>query len=454
VFAIPTYAFIVMLGTAIIVVLFKILLAGEFPLSAGEPREPLVATQGITLFLVLRAFANGCTAMTGVEAVSNGVQAFRAPAAANANKTLLAMVLILASLFFGVTVIARHYGFVPSEDHTIPSQLGVEAFGDGSVLFPLLQIMTAGILILAANTAFADFPRLSAILARDGYMPRVFQLRGNRLVFSYGIVVLALLACFLLFIFNAETTRLIPLYALGVFIGFTLSQSGMVIHWWRARSPRWKRKAMLNGFGASATGIVACVILAAKFADGAWLVTIVLPLIAYLAWLVGQFYRRLRRSLHVSPEAVLEFSPRGDPFRRIVVPVEEINLATVLALGVACEKAGDVRAIHVSLDPDHPSDVAERWARQFPGIRLIVIDSPFRTLADPIASYVVSLARQRPYDVEVIVPTIEVRRFYQRPLVNQGLKRLWGLLADERHVTVSRYRFSEGGPLKRFGLMR
>ena len=449
VFANPTYAFIVVLGSAIAVALIKIVFNGDNPLSAGEPRDELVAAQGLTFFLVLRAFANGCTAMTGVEAVSNGVQAFRAPAAQNANKTLLAMVMILATLFLGVTVLARHYGFVPSEDSTIPSQLGVEAFGDGSPPFAFLQLMTAGILILAANTAFADFPRLAAILARDGYMPRIFQSRGNRLVFSYGIVVLALVACFLIVAFNAKTTRLIPLYALGVFIGFTLSQLGMVIHWRRGRKPGWRRKALINGFGGTATGIVAMVILVAKFADGAWIITIILPLIAFAMWLVGRFYKRLRRNLHVAPEAQLDLIPRGSRHVRVVVPVEDINLATIMALGAACERAADVRAVHVKVDPDQPSVVAERWQRQFPNIRLIVIDSPYRTLAEPIASYVTQLAHQPPYEVEVIVPTIETRHRYERPLVNQSLKRLERLLAAQRHVTVSRHQFAEGGPRRR-----
>ena len=449
IFAIPTYAFIVTLGAAIAIALVKIVSDGGNPLSAGEPREEVVAAQGLTIFLVLRAFANGCTALTGVEAVSNGVQAFKRPSSVNANKTLAAMALILGSLFLGVTLVARYYGFVPEEDSTIPSQLGAEAFGDGSVLFAFLQLMTAGILVLAANTAFADFPRLTAILARDGYLPRIFKARGNRLVFSTGIIALSVLAMVLIIAFDAKTTRLIPLYALGVFLSFTLSQTGMVLHWRRGRALNWRRKASLNGFGALATGVVALVILFAKFADGAWLITIVLPLIAFSAWLVGRFYRRLERNLYVSPEAILDLIPRGTAPVQVVVPVEEINLATVMALGMACERSSQVFAVHVTIDPDRPEHLSERWARQLPGIRLIEIDSPFRTLADPIASYVDELAHHWPYAVEVIVPTIEVRHWYERPLVNQGLKRLEKMLAGKRHISVTRYRFAEGGPRRR-----
>ena len=449
IFAIPTYAFVVTLATAIIVVFIKIIWHGGNPLVAGEPRETVSAVQGVTLFLILRAFANGCTAMTGVEAVSNGVQAFKNPAPENANKTLLAMALILGSLFLGVMVIARHFGFVPNENNTVPSQLGAEAFGEGSPLFAFLQIMTAGILFLAANTAFADFPRLAAILARDGYLPRVFHARGNRLVFSYGILVLAGLASLLILVFDAQTTRLIPLYALGVFIGFTLSQTGMVQHWRRLRAEHWVHKALVNGLGAVATFIVVVVVLVAKFTEGAWIVTIVLPLLAFAAWLVGRFYTRLRRNLYVTPEAVFDLAPAGPSPIPVIVPVEEINLATVMALGAACERSKDVRAVHVLVDPDHPSTVPQRWVRQFPRIRLVVIESPFRTVADPIANYVKEIAHTPPYDVQVLLPVLEVQHRYERPLVNQSLKRLKRMLAGRRHIELTLFPFYEGSAGRR-----
>lgn len=449
IFAIPTYAFVVTLATAIIVVFIKIIWHGGNPLIAGEPRETVSAVQGVTLFLILRAFANGCTAMTGVEAVSNGVQAFKNPAPENANKTLLAMALILGSLFLGVMVIARHFGFVPNENSTVPSQLGAEAFGEGSPLFAFLQIMTAGILFLAANTAFADFPRLAAILARDGYLPRVFHARGNRLVFSYGILVLAGLASLLILVFDAQTTRLIPLYALGVFIGFTLSQTGMVQHWRRLRGEHWVHKALVNGLGAAATFIVVVVVLIAKFTEGAWIVTFVLPLLAFAAWLVGRFYTRLRRNLYVTPEAVFDLAPAGPSPIPVIVPVEEINLATVMALGAACEHSKDVRAVHVLVDPDHPSTVPQRWVRQFPRIRLVVIESPFRTVADPIANYVKEIAHTPPYDVQVLLPVLEVQHRYERPLVNQSLKRLKRMLSGRRHIELTLFPFYEGSAGRR-----
>jgi amino acid transporter len=227
VFAIPTYAFVVTLGLAILVGLGKVFAGGENPLAAGAPREELQATQSLGLLLILRAFANGCAALTGVEAISNGVQAFKRPSEKNAAQTLTLMGVILGSLFLGVTVLARHHGFVPSDNNTIPAQLGAESFGEGSFLFVFLQVMTAGILILAANTAFADFPRLSAILARDGYMPRVFHTRGNRPVFSYGSSRWRA-GDPLLVVFDARTTRLIPCMR-SACSAFTLSQFGMVV---------------------------------------------------------------------------------------------------------------------------------------------------------------------------------------------------------------------------------
>ena len=443
-FSIPTYAFIFLLTGAIVVATVKIVFGAGNPLAAGAPRETIAGTESLGLLLLLKAFAGGCSAMTGVEAISNGVQAFKRPASQNARTTLLWMGGILAFLFMGSALLARHYGFVPHEDNTILSQLGAEAFGDGTLLFALLNIMTAGILILAANTAFADFPRLTAILARDGYVPRLFHARGNRLVFSWGIIVLAALASLLLLAFDARTTSLIPLYALGVFLSFTLSQGGMVRHWLKSKEKGWKRSAVVNGLGAITTGVVFLVIIEAKFIEGAWIVTILIPVLAGFFWLIGRFYKALRRALHVAPEAILDMRPTGRSMIPVIVPVEDVNLATVMALGSACERSRDVVAVHVLVDPDEPSNVEERWAGQFPGVPLVIIDSPYRTVADPIASYVNDRVRRAPYEVTVMVPVLKVRHWYQRPLVNQSLKRLTGLLDKRRQVNVVYFPFSPG----------
>jgi len=450
-FSIPTYAFIFILTLAIVVATVKIVFGGHSPLSAGAPREVIPAQESLTIFLILKAFASGCSAMTGVEAISNGVQAFKPPAPNNARTTLIWMGLILGFLFMGSAVLARHFGFIPHADNTILSQLGAEAFGDGSILFSLLNIMTAAILILAANTSFADFPRLSAILARDGYMPRVFHARGNRLVFSYGIIVLAALSSLLLVAFNATTTRLIPLYALGVFLSFTLSQAGMVRHWFDNRDSGWKRSSVVNGVGAVTTLLVFLVILEAKFVEGAWVVVLLIPILATVFLFIGRFYSSLRRMMNVSADAVLDIRARGQSRVPIIVPIEDINLATVMTIGAACERSRDVTAVHVIVDPDERSTVEERWREQFPDVPLVVIDSPFRTAADPIAAYVDDRLREAPHEVTVMVPVLEVAHWYQRPLVNQNLKRLDKLLARRHQVAVVRFPFTPGSHGRRRG---
>jgi amino acid transporter len=445
VFAIPTYVFVFLAGLAILVVLGKVIGGGENPLSAGTPRHPLEhATESLGILLVLKAFANGCSALTGVEAISNGVQAFRAPAPKNAATTMVWMGVILGALFIGITILARHLGFIPSENDTILAQLGAEAFGDGSVLFGFLNIMTAAILILAANTSFSGFPMLTAVLARDGYMPRMFHARGNRLVFSVGIVVLTALACVLLIAFDATTTRLIPLYALGVFLSFTLCQLGLVRHWLRTREANWQRSAIINAVGAAATALVFLVIIEAKFVQGAWIVVILIPVLAFGFWLIGRFYKHLQRALYVPTDAVLDMKPDGESRVPIIVPVEDITLACVMTLGAACERSSDVTAVHVIVDPDEPSTVEQRWQHQFPGVPLVIIDSPFRTISDPIASYVIDRLHAAPHEVTVMVPVLEVDHWYERPLVNQSLGSLKSLLAPRRQVAVVSYPFSPG----------
>ncbi|MCC7365352.1 MAG: APC family permease [Dehalococcoidia bacterium] len=445
-FAIPTYGFILALGMTLAYGIFKVLLSDDANLfHVGDPSRPIEAHQGITLFLLLRAFSQGCTALTGVEAISNGVSAFKSPESRNAATTMTAMALILGTLFVGTTLLARHFGvvFEHGDTKTVMAQIGEEVYGR-SVFFFILQFFTAGILFLAANTAYNGFPLLAAILARDGYMPRIFHARGNRLVFSYGIVALTGLAMVLLIGFGASTTRLIPLYAIGVFLGFTLAQAGMLRFWMRHKEPGWQRAMAINAFGATATFVVMVIILVTKFTDGGYMVVIALPIMTGILLWTGKYYRGLRRSLHVPAEAVLDVTPRGTSPNPIIVPVEDINLATVMTVGAACERSRDVTAVHVLVDPDEPSTVEARWKQQFPNVPLVVIDSPFRTVADPIVVYVNDRLRQPPHEITVMVPVLEVRRWWHRPLVNQSLKRLTSLLAKRRHVTVVRYPFQPG----------
>ncbi|MEO8539361.1 MAG: APC family permease [bacterium] len=447
-FSIPTYGFVFVLAGTIIIGMMKVF-TGDDPniLKTGDPTKAAEgATHALSLFLILRAFSAGCAALTGVEAISNGVSAFKPPEWKNAIYTMVAMGLLLGFLFIGTTLLARHYGivYVHGDKETVMSQVGERVFGR-NFLYYLLQGFTAGILFLAANTAYNGFPILASILARDGYLPRVFHQRGNRLVFSYGIAALTGFAALLLIGFQASTTRLIPLYALGVFLCFTLAQTGMVYLWFRRKSPGWKRSALINGFGAVVTAVVFVIIMVTKFAEGGVAVVIAIPIITWLLWAIGNFYKKLQRQLHVSPDAILDMVAHGESRIPIIVPVEDVNLATVMTLGAACERSRDVTAVHVIVDPDSPSTVAQRWNRQFPSIPLVVINSPFRTVSDPIARYVDDRLKRAPHEVTVMVPLLEVKKPYHRPLVNQSLKRLTRLLQHRRHVTVVQHPFSAGG---------
>lgn len=448
VFAIPTYGFVFILGATIVGGMVKVFLS-DAPnvLETGDPQRQVEQTGNVLMwFLVLRAFSAGCAALTGVEAISNGVSAFKPPEWRNAIVTMAAMGLLLAFLFIGTTLLARHFGIVYEEGdrETVMSQVGAEVFGR-NLFYYALQGFTAGILFLAANTAFNGYPLLAALLARDGYLPRIFHQRGNRLVFSYGIGALAGGSILLLIAFNATTTRLIPLYAFGVFLCFTLAQAGLVRRWFRLKPPGWRRSAMINGFGAVVTGVVMVIIVVTKFAQGGWLVVVAVPLASIAIWRIGVFYRRLHRTLFVSPDAQLDIHPRGESRVPVIVPVEEVNLATVMTLGAACERSRDVTAVHVVVDPDTPSTVEDRWNRQFGAIPLVVIDSPYRNVGDPIARYIDDRLKRAPHEVTVMVPLLEGHRWYQRPLVNQSLKRLTHMLRQRRHVEVATVPFSVGG---------
>jgi amino acid transporter len=438
VFAIPTYGFVFLLGATITVGLMKVFgSATPNVFAVGPPTHQVPVEQSVTLFLILRAFSAGCTALTGVEAISNGVSAFKKPEPRNAATTMMAMALILSALFLGTTLLARHYGIVYSEgdQETVMSQIGEQVFGR-NIIYYTLQAFTAGILFLAANTSYNGFPMLAAILARDGYMPRIFHSRGNRLVFTYGIGALTLFAIILLIAFSATTTRLIPLYALGVFLSFTLAQGGMVKRWLRVKDAGWKRSAIINGLGAVATAVVFVIILLTKFREGGWMVVLLLPIITLLLYRIGGFYKSLRRMLFVPTEAVLDLTPRGESRVPTLVPVEQINLATVMALGQACDISRNVTAVHVIVDSEGESDLIDRWDRQFPNVPLVVIDSPFRTVSDPLAAYIDDRLRQGPHEVNVVVPVVEVRHRHQRPLVNQSLGRLQSLLKRRRQVHI------------------
>ena len=336
IFAVPTYLFMLGFGGMIIAGVARLILGqeGASLSSSAPPREQAEAVQTLTLFLILRAFASGATALTGVEAIANGVQAFKPPEAKNASTTLVIMAAILATFFVGATFLGVRYGVVPTHDESVISQIGRIAFGGEHFAYYYLQGTTALILVLAANTAFNGFPMLGSILARDEYLPRQFAFRGDRLAYSNGILVLTAVALGLLVLFQADTHRLIPLYAIGVFLAFTLSQYGMVLRWRRLRQPGWIVSASINGVGAVMTAIALVVVAATKFSHGAWVVLILIPTLVAILYVINRHYGSARTQLHLADGPMrLGLALTSD--RPVVVPVSEINYATARAIHYA-----------------------------------------------------------------------------------------------------------------------
>src|SRR3954470_2856220 len=365
-------------------------------------------------YLLIRGFAEGCAAMTGTEAISNGVMAFKQPAQKNAADTLGTMVAILAVFFLGTSLLARHYAVMPTTTDTVLSQLARHIFG-GGITYYVFQYSTFAILVLAANTAFADFPRLSGILANDGYMPRQLAARGDRLAFSNGIIALGVIAGVIVWIFHGQTNALIPLYAVGVFICFTLSQAGMVMHWLRTREAAWKRKALLNGVGAIATGIVSIVQVFTKFLDGAWIVVLIIPLIIALLRKIHRHYMQFATEIKFDGH-----SPIAPLHHSVVVPVNGITKATAGALVYASAISDEVVAVYVEVDPRATASMRLDWEMWDIGIPLVVVPSPYRSVLRPLVDYVENLRLVMPGElVTVVVPEIVPKRWWEHLLHNK-----------------------------------
>jgi len=430
IFAVPTYFFIVSFGI--------LLLEGFYRLTTGSlpatPPPDMPAMEALTWFLILRAFASGCTAMTGIEAISNGIPAFRPPESRNAAITLGWMAVILATMFVGLTVLADRLGVVPVETETVVSQIARRLHGTG-VFYYMIQAATALILVLAANTSFADFPRLSSLLARDRYVPRQFANLGERLVFSNGIMVLGAMAAVLLVIFGGETHALIPLYAVGVFISFTLSQSGMVRHWMRDRRPGWRHRAIINGTGAMATGIVTVVIGATKFTHGAWIVVLVIPT------LVATFMAMRRHYDDVAEELSLEGLAAPPELRHtVLIIVGDLHRGVVRAVQYAKTLAAPtvaVRAVFVETDPAKTAKLEEKWTRYGLGVPLVILNSPYRSLLRPLVEYLDALQAQGDdHMVTVVIPEFLPSKWWQHVLHNQTALLIKGTLLFRKNTVV------------------
>jgi amino acid transporter len=439
IFAIPTYLFV---GSSLLMIaigVYRIVVLGESsPLPTPLPGAP-DPLQPLGVLLILRAFSSGSVALTGTEAITNGVPAFKRPEAKNAATTLTAMALLLGVLFVGITFIADRLGVVAIDEpatRTVISQVAARIFGDGSIAFYAFQAFTALILFLAANTSFNAFPRLAAILANDGYLPRSFAFRGDRLAFTSGIVILSAVAIGLLALFGGNTTALIPLYSVGVFISFTISQSGMVKHWLAERVPGWRWRLGLNGLGAVLTGLVTVVVLVAK-APTSLLVAVVIPLLVGMMLFINRHYRASAESLAVKAEGVLPARRRRE---RAIVPVPGIDRAVVQAVNVARSMADEVRAVIVSESPADALALREEWDARVPEVPLDIVESPYLALAEPMVAYLDSLDEGVPEGdapvTFVILPTFVARHWWERPLYNQSTRKLRAALIGRPHTVV------------------
>lgn len=450
IFAIPTYFFIFSM-TAVIVVGFVKVIAGETPGSlTHEPTitQHIDVKQGLTLFLLMRAFSSGSAALTGIEAISNGVPSFQKPEVHNARVTMAYMAGLLAFFFLGITFLANRFALVPTEaigakPETIISQLGRGVLGD-NVLYYGFQVATATVLFLAANTSFSAFPPLGANLARDRFLPRQFNFRGDRLAYSNGIIILSVAAMALLVAFQADVNKLIPLYALGVFISFTLSQAGMVVHLRRERESGWKLAVVVSTFGALATAVVAVVIGVSKFATGAYISIAMMIAMMVVFSLIRRHYDWYENVIHIDEDEIVNRAPiasSADPAARriqVAIPVDGIHRMTLGAIELAREVSPAITAIHLTDDAAEAEGFRDRWMRLLPDVPLLVVESPYRAFAAPMLAAIDSLAQSDPdRRVTVILPVFKAHHWYERILHNQAIRRLRPLLEHYKAMGVN-----------------
>jgi amino acid transporter len=431
IFAVPTYFFLVSLLAVIALGAYQVLTGNAKPLEASP--EALLPVTGLTTFLVLRAFANGCTAMTGVEAISNGVPAFKAPEEKNAAATLMTMAILCVTLFMGTTLLAHAFHVVPSEQETVVSQLARAVLGGRGVLYYGVQAATMLILVLAANTAYADFPRLASILARDRFLPRQFMNQGDRLAFSNGIMVLSVLAAVLLVAFQGDTHSLIPLYMIGVFVSFSLSQSGMCIKWKREREAGWQGHALVNGVGGLLTSIVLVIVAITKFAEGAWLILALIPMLVLHFRSIRKHYETVAKQLSLKGWAT-----PAESHNTVILPISGVHKAVLKALHYAKGLSPDVRAVYVDADPKATAELRQQWEIWGEGVPLEVLRSPYRSLMRPLLDYVDAAAEARPSGfVTVVLPEFVPARFWHNLLHNQAALLIKGALLFKPNTIVT-----------------
>jgi amino acid transporter len=437
IFMVPTYAYIVVIlgiiGYGVARVTF-----GEVPAFVPPPDWTPVeqGTQVLGLFLILRAFSQGAVALTGVEAISDGVPAFKPPEWKNARTTLTWAAIVFGILFVGIAFLVTKLGIQPdgSERNTVLSLLVRTLAGEGWVLV-VAQVATALILVLAANTSFADFPRLSSFLARDGFLPRQFAFRGERLAFTTGIIALSAVAIALLIGFQASVSGLIPLYTLGVFIAFTLSQGGMLARWWTRREDGWRAGLAINGLGTATTAVVAVVVGTSNFFEGAWLVIVLVPILMAVLMGINRHYREMDRALALDhiPEAE-EIAPK--PI--VIVPIARLDRPARQAIAFANSISSEAVAVHVTSDPAAADEMRERWPEWAGSTELVVVESPYRALIGPLLAYMDALQRQAPdRPVLVVLSEFVPKHWWENLLHNQTALRLKLRLFTRRNTIVA-----------------
>lgn len=444
IFAVPTYLFLFAIATMIIMGIVKNATSG---FEVQEQVHHTVTTSGsVTLFLILRAFSSGCSALTGVEAISDGVPAFRKPEWKNARTTLTWMIGILAVMFAGITFLAHQYGAIPMDQgengyETVVSQIARGVFGGTNVAYYAMQFATMTILVLAANTAYSDFPRLAYFMARDHYMPHQFMFRGDRLAYSFGIVTLGITSASILAIFGGQTEKLIPLYAVGVFTSFTISQWGMVVRHNRLREPGWRSSRFLNGLGATATGMVAIVVAVTKFTHGAWMVMVVIALLVIV-------FLRIHRHYETASREMLAATPTSSKAitHVMVVPIAAINVVSKQTIAYARSITSNVTAVHVTNDAESVRAMQDEWRNLGIEIPLLIIESPYRTLIGPLVAYIEELREQQPDSVlTVVLPEFVPRHWWEQILHNQTALRIKAALLFKPGIVVTNVPYVLGG---------
>jgi amino acid transporter len=438
-FAFPTYGYVFALGVLLLYGLWRSFTGDLSPIPENaerveEIRKNAEFATGVGFFYLMRAFSSGAVALTGVEAISNGVGAFKRPESKNAGTTLVWMAAILGSFFFGISVLAHRLEPVPGEDETVLSQLARHVYGGSGAMYWIMQVTTFSILILAANTAYADFPRIASILSKDRYLPRQFANRGDRLVFSNGIVILSVFAAALIVAFGGNTTRLIPLYAVGVFLAFTISQAGMVVHHRKGREAGWRWGMVVNSVGAVATLIVLLVVMISKFAIGAWVPIVVIPIVMVLLWTTHKHYVRVATLLRV--EADWRPVERGNT---VVMLVSGVHRSSLEALAYARRLRPDHLVCATAADEEQAQRLREDWARFGIADELEVIDSPYREITRPLLDFLDELELRWPdCNITVVLPELVVERWWEQLLHNQSALALKArLLFRKRTIVVS-----------------